>query len=74
MNSNITCIIPKQGGEDYAQKSGASVHGNCIDGIVNLDLNHGCRGDQVERTGNDSEKSSRQRVEHIAPGANADHA
>ena len=50
------------------------MHSNGIDGIVNLDLDHGGRGDQVERAGNDPEKSGSQRVKQIAPRADADHA
>ena len=49
------------------------MHSNGIDGIVNLDLDHGGRADQVERAGYDPEKSGSQRVKHIAPRADADH-
>ena len=65
---------PEQWGEDNAQKPGSRVHSNGIDGIVNLDPDHGRRGDQVERAGNDPEKSGSQRVKHIAARADADHA
>ena len=50
------------------------MHSNCIYRIIYLDLDHGGRGDQIESAGNDSEKSSRQWVKHIASTADTDHA